>query len=91
MNYRHAYHAGNFADVLKRAVLALHRFATGMLAAWLPIEDRTPVTQFYERLRALASVHNALRVELLLRDPAGSPERLKGCAMIVVTPPYDLE
>ncbi len=23
MNYRHAYHAGNFADVLKHAVLAL--------------------------------------------------------------------
>ncbi|MBM3539646.1 MAG: 23S rRNA (adenine(2030)-N(6))-methyltransferase RlmJ, partial [Alphaproteobacteria bacterium] len=23
MNYRHAYHAGNFADVVKHAVLAL--------------------------------------------------------------------
>ncbi len=23
MNYRHAYHAGNFADVMKHAVLAL--------------------------------------------------------------------
>ena len=23
MNYRHAYHAGNFADVLKHATLAL--------------------------------------------------------------------
>ena len=23
MNYRHAYHAGNFADVMKHAILAL--------------------------------------------------------------------
>ena len=69
----------------------LHRFSTGVFAAWLPIKDRKPVSQFYERLRALASVYDTLRIELLLRNPAGSPQRLNGCAMIVVNPPYELE
>jgi 23S rRNA (adenine2030-N6)-methyltransferase len=69
----------------------LHRFASGVFAAWLPLKDAKPLTQFYEQLRPLASVHDTLRIELLLRNPAGSPPRLNGCAMIVVNPPFELE
>jgi 23S rRNA (adenine2030-N6)-methyltransferase len=69
----------------------LHRFSTGVFAAWLPIKDRKPVSRFYERLRPLASVHDTLRMELLVRDRGGSAQRLIGCAMIVVNPPFELE
>lgn len=69
----------------------LNRFATGVFVAWLPIKDVKPVARFYERLRPLASAHSALRIELLLRDPALSPDRLNGCALIVANPPFELE
>jgi 23S rRNA (adenine2030-N6)-methyltransferase len=69
----------------------LNRFATGAFVAWLPIKDAKPVARFYERLRPLASAHNTLRIELLLRDPALSPDRLNGCALVVANPPFELE
>jgi 23S rRNA (adenine2030-N6)-methyltransferase len=69
----------------------LSRFATGVFAAWLPIKDPKPVARFYERLAPLASAHGTLRVELLLREPSLSPDRLNGCALVIVNPPYELE
>ena len=41
MNYRHAYHAGNFADVLKHAVLValLQRLRAGRAAGATSIID----------------------------------------------------
>lgn len=69
----------------------LNRFATGVFVAWLPVKDPTPVARFYKRLKPLASRHSAFRIELLLRDPLLSPDRLNGCALVVANPPFELE
>jgi 23S rRNA (adenine2030-N6)-methyltransferase len=67
----------------------LQRFATGVYLAWYPIKDMKPVARFHAALAALA-LPKALRIELMLARPS-DPDRLNGCGLIVVNPPYTLE
>jgi 23S rRNA (adenine2030-N6)-methyltransferase len=67
----------------------LQRFATGIYIAWYPIKDTKPVARFHAALAALA-IPKSLRVELMLQRPS-DPERLNGCGLVVVNPPYTLE
>ncbi len=67
----------------------LQRFATGVYIAWYPIKDPKPVARFHAALAALA-IPRSLRVELMLERPV-DPDRLNGCGLVVVNPPYTLE
>jgi 23S rRNA (adenine2030-N6)-methyltransferase len=67
----------------------LQRFATGVYLAWYPIKDMKPVTSFHAALAALA-MPKSLRIELLIARPS-DPDRLNGCGLIVVNPPFTLE
>jgi 23S rRNA (adenine2030-N6)-methyltransferase len=67
----------------------LQRFATGVYVAWYPIKDLKPVARFHAALAALA-IPKSLRIELMLERPS-DPDRLNGCGLIVVNPPYTLE
>ena len=67
----------------------LQRFATGVYIAWYPIKDTRPVAAFHAALSALA-MPKSLRVELMLERPS-DPDRLNGCGLVVVNPPYTLE
>jgi 23S rRNA (adenine2030-N6)-methyltransferase len=67
----------------------LQRFATGVYLAWYPIKDLKPVARFHAALAALATP-KSLRIELMLERP-NDPDRLNGCGLIVVNPPYTLE
>ena len=68
---------------------ALQRFATGVYIAWYPIKDPKPVARFHAAVAALA-LPKSLRVELMLQRPT-DPDRLNGCGLVVVNPPYTLE
>jgi 23S rRNA (adenine2030-N6)-methyltransferase len=67
----------------------LQRFATGVYIAWYPIKDTKPIAGFHAAVAALATP-KSLRIELMLERPS-DPERLNGCGLIVVNPPYTLE
>ena len=67
----------------------LQRFATGLYIAWYPIKDVKPVARFHAALAALATP-KSLRIELMLERPS-DPDRLNGCGLIVVNPPFTLE
>ena len=67
----------------------LQRFATGVYIAWYPIKDTRPVAAFHAALSALA-MPKSLRVELML-ERQSDPDRLNGCGLVVVNPPYTLE
>ena len=69
---------------------ALERFATGLYIAWYPIKDPTPVARFHAAVAALATTAKPLRIELLLRRPI-ERDRLNGCGLVVLNPPYTLE
>ena len=68
---------------------ALQRFATGTYLAWYPIKDPQPIRRFHMQLARLRAP-NMLRVELLIQRPDHA-DRLNGCGLVVVNPPYTLE
>lgn len=68
---------------------AYRRWATGQYLLWYPIKDRPPVDDFHAALKA-ASIPRILVVEFLLR-PADDPERLNGCGLILVNPPWKMD
>lgn len=68
---------------------AVKRFATGTYIAWYPIKDPKTVARFHAALAARA-IPKILRIELML-PRAAEVERLNGCGLVVVNPPYTLE
>lgn len=80
-------------DEFERIVRGLHqgyrRWATGHYVIWYPVKDRAPVAAFHAALAA-TGVTRILAVELLLR-PADDPQRLNGCGLVLVNPPWPLE
>ncbi|MCC8417988.1 MAG: 23S rRNA (adenine(2030)-N(6))-methyltransferase RlmJ [Rickettsia endosymbiont of Bryobia graminum] len=57
MNYRHIYHAGNFADVVKHITLIIllikKRFAGAIIMLWYPIKNRVLVDNFYANYKKI--------------------------------------
>jgi 23S rRNA (adenine2030-N6)-methyltransferase len=68
---------------------AHRRWASGQYLLWYPIKDRAPVDAFHAALKA-AGIARVLVAELLLR-PANDPERLNGCGLVLVNPPWRLD
>lgn len=81
------------ADEIDRLVhglsQALQRFATGIYLAWYPIKDPKRIARFHARLGELAPPQS-MCIELMIQRPINT-ERLNGCGLIVVNPPYTLE
>lgn len=78
-----------FARVSRGLAQALRRWPTGIYAIWYPIKGRAPVDAFLRDVAALAP-GPALAAELLIR-PDNDPERLNGCGMVVLNPPWRLD
>jgi 23S rRNA (adenine2030-N6)-methyltransferase len=68
---------------------AYRRWATGHYVIWYPIKDQQPVAAFHAALKA-TGIARILTVELLLR-PADDPQRLNGCGLVLVNPPWPIE
>ena len=66
-----------------------HRFRAGVQAAWYPIKHRTPVRAFHTAL-AESGVRDIVACVFWLREPT-DPQRLNGCGLIVVNPPWKFE
>jgi 23S rRNA (adenine2030-N6)-methyltransferase len=65
------------------------RFRTGVFAAWYPIKHRAPVRGFFTALQQ-TGIRDIVAAELLLREPL-DPERLSGCGLVVINPPFGFE
>jgi 23S rRNA (adenine2030-N6)-methyltransferase len=71
------------ADGLKRG----HgRFGHGVFAAWYPIKQRAAVRGFHATLK-MTGIRDVIAIELYLRAPTNA-ERLNGCGLLVINPPY---
>jgi 23S rRNA (adenine2030-N6)-methyltransferase len=68
---------------------AYRRWATGQYLLWYPIKDRPPVDAFHQALKD-AAIPRILVAEFLLR-PADDAERLNGCGLILINPPWKTE
>jgi len=78
-----------FSHLLRGLSEALKRFATGIFMLWYPVKDMAPVERFHDALAGLA-LAKTLRLELYTRAP-DTPERLNGCGLLIINPPYTLE
>jgi 23S rRNA (adenine2030-N6)-methyltransferase len=68
---------------------ARRRFGGGVYLLWYPIKDPRPVARFHQAIANVAPPES-LVIELLIRAPA-DPDRLNGCGLVVLNPPFTLE
>jgi 23S rRNA (adenine2030-N6)-methyltransferase len=79
---------GELERLIQGLGAAARRFATGTYMVWYPIKDAIQVRRF-ERAVAGLGLPKLLGIELLVRNPAHA-ERLNGCGLIVLNPPFRL-
>ncbi len=78
-----------FELVVKGLGEAYRRFATGVYAVWFPIKERKPIELFYDDC-CRAGFERMLALELLVY-PDLAPDRLNGCGMLIVNPPWQVD
>jgi len=77
-----------FQRVQKGLAQALKRWSTGTYAVWYPIKGRAPVDAFLEEVKAFGLP--TLVAELLIHD-AVRDDRLNGCGLVIIRPPWQLD
>lgn len=84
------FEAGDEWDVMAREVLAAWRkWPTGCFMMWYPLKNPRQSDLLAEDL-AHAGATSALRMELIVDDLA-SADRLAGCGLMVINPPWTLK
>lgn len=78
-----------FATLADALRLAHGRFGHGVFAAWYPIKQRAAVSSFLAAMKA-SGIRDIIAVELHLRAVT-SADRLNGCGLLVINPPYRFE
>jgi 23S rRNA (adenine2030-N6)-methyltransferase len=77
-----------FARLVKGLAEARRRWAQGIFALWYPIKDEAPVRAFHDAVIA-SGARRVVAAEFLVR-PATDPERLNGCGLLLINPPWTL-
>ena len=80
---------GEFERMAAGIALVAQRFRAAIQACWYPIKHRAPVRGFHDALRE-SGVRDIIACELWLREPT-DPQRLNGCGLLVVNPPWQFE
>lgn len=65
------------------------RFGHGIFAAWYPIKQMAAVRNFHADMIS-SGIRNIVTAELYLRDTTAA-NRLNGCGLLVINPPYNFE
>ncbi|MBV9247678.1 MAG: 23S rRNA (adenine(2030)-N(6))-methyltransferase RlmJ [Acetobacteraceae bacterium] len=78
-----------FEDLVSGLAAGYARFRTGVFAAWYPIKHRAPVRKFLSMVQQ-TGIRDVLTAELYLREPL-DPDRLNGCGLLLVNPPFRFE
>lgn len=82
--------ATEFADILAGLREALRRFPSGTYAVWYPVTERARSELFLQELTALAPTTPTLVAELQITGEA-TQIRMKGCGLVVLNPPWQIE
>lgn len=77
-----------FVRLVKGLQQAHRRWATGIYALWYPIKARRPIDEFHDDV-IQTGIRRIMVAELMVR-PADDPERLNGCGLLIVNPPWTL-
>lgn len=77
-----------FQRIARGLTQALKRWERGIYGIWYPIKDPLPVERFLGEVAAFGLP--CLTAEFY-RQPPDNPERLNGCGLLVVNPPWKLD
>jgi 23S rRNA (adenine2030-N6)-methyltransferase len=77
-----------FADIDRAVGEALRRLPSAVVAVWYPITERAWTAGFRQSIEMLKTP--ALFVELLIAGD-GTQLRMKGCGLLVLNPPWQIE
>lgn len=77
-----------FAQMMRGLQQAYKRWATGIYILWYPIKDPALIRNFYQELKD-TGIGKITAFDFLLRKPVDK-ERLNGCGMAVINPPWTL-
>jgi 23S rRNA (adenine2030-N6)-methyltransferase len=81
--------AGEFAH-LATAIIETHkRWPQGMLLVWYPVKERPSIWRFHESLAA-AALPKLLSAEFMFGEETRA-DRLQGCGLILVNPPWKMD
>jgi len=80
---------GDFVRLARGLAAAHRKWATGIYALWYPIKGSSERDALAKSLRR-QGIAKILRGELTVA-PLSDPDRLNGCGMILVNPPWTLE
>ncbi|HTT47385.1 MAG TPA: 23S rRNA (adenine(2030)-N(6))-methyltransferase RlmJ [Pseudolabrys sp.] len=80
---------GDFRRLVQGLAAAHRKWATGIYALWYPIKGTAERDVLAKSLRR-QGIAKILRSELIVA-PLSDPDRLNGCGMILVNPPWTLE
>jgi 23S rRNA (adenine2030-N6)-methyltransferase len=80
---------GELDRLVKEIARAVAKWPTGIVLAWYPIKDSSPIDHAAKALSSAIS-RPGLRLELLIERPDDA-SRLNGCGLFVVNPPWTLE
>jgi 23S rRNA (adenine2030-N6)-methyltransferase len=81
--------AGELRRLAEGLAEARERFDTGTYLLWYPIKDLKPIATFHRTITAVG-FGKVLVAELMIR-PARHPEKLNGCGLVIVNPPWQLD
>ena len=81
--------ANEFRRIADALAEAYKRFATGVYAIWYPLMEPTAISGFERRI-VNSGVRKLLKLELSVR-PGTWKDGMRGCAMLVVNPPYGFD
>ncbi len=79
---------GEFGEIERGVGEALRRLPAAVCAVWYPVTERAPTASFQETLRRLGVP--ALFAELHIAGD-GSQLRMKGCGLLVLNPPWQID
>ncbi|HEY8564940.1 MAG TPA: 23S rRNA (adenine(2030)-N(6))-methyltransferase RlmJ [Beijerinckiaceae bacterium] len=80
---------GELARLSAEFLKAVEKWPTGVYAGWYPIKDQRSADAGLGPLLRGLDGRPGLRLELLI-DRADRPDRLNGCGLVVVNPPWTL-
>ncbi len=79
---------GEFTAILAALRAALARLPSGVYAVWYPITERARAEDF---LRELAGLRTPCLVTELDMGAVDAPVRMKGCGLLVLNPPWQID
>lgn len=78
------------AKLVRGVKAAMTRWPTGIYGIWYPIKAAEPIRRFHAELTQAVAAKSAFAAELLLHTD-DAPDRLNGCGMLLINPPWQLD